>query len=133
MRNSEFGIILVPLIYREAQNSVGSDSISDRWQHTKLRQFSVGNGFPVMNHASDFQHNYSQRKYPCFHRIKPLKTGVFVFCETLCGIGKEIHHLHFCGNCGIQIITKLRCPTLLCNYELSINIPLCYQILSAPN
>ena len=38
-------LVLVPFIYSEAPNSVGSDYISDRWQHTKLRQFSVGDGF----------------------------------------------------------------------------------------
>ena len=35
-----------------------------------------------------FSNSYSQGKYPCFYRIEPMKTGVFVFHETPCGAGR---------------------------------------------
>ena len=51
----------------------------------------------VPNREEIFGNNYLQRK-PLFSSDKPLKTGIFVYQETLFGAGQATRSLHFYGN-----------------------------------
>ncbi len=115
MRNAEFEIIYILYICHENLNSVGADSISASCKPFILGKVSVWDVFSVPICETIFGNNYSQRKHPCFHRIKPLKTGVFVYCETHCGVVREIRPYDL-----RQFTEQTNYALRITNYALSI-------------
>ncbi len=98
-------LVLVPFIYSEAPNSVGSDSISDRCQHTKLRQYSVGDGFPSRNAKRFSTYKFFANKTTLFSSDKTVENRVVrLVLNTLATYNRKSIICIFAVICGTQII-----------------------------
>ena len=96
--NSEFGIIFAPQI---AVNRRVGFHIRPM-QNLYLGAFSVGDGLPVPNRASDFsvhifRYGLPHNKTTLFHRLKAIETGLFLLYKRLAARNwKNVLYIPFC-------------------------------------